>query len=436
MTELAPATLQRLTRLQPAGKDAPPRVEADGLPLPVQLNPATLTLTRHNNVDRGGVTTGTQKAQSPSAENATLAFDLEFDTSEQGSGSEHVDVRAWTAVVRQFVEPPPDAPGKAPPAVQFAWGTLIFNGVVDQVTENLDYFAGDGTPLHAKVSLSITEQNFAYEAMKQGAAARDAQAATAPGGATAQPRPPDGPPPGAAPGSSGTSHPQQVVQASAGESAQQLLARLGLDPAAWRAAMNGLDSPLDLGAGVSVQLGPEVSAGAGLGASLQFSAGPALTSPDALVAALDPAGVTGPVEPGFTLAAAGGVAAARMAVQAYAVSSALATNTDAPASVRNPAPGIAAGAATATGPDPRALTYGWAVPLQRRAQPSTAASAAAGGAGSVSARARREELPAVTALTAPWERLPTGGHDAADAVQRRRDAGATTLRWRPGGDCS
>ena len=54
-------------------------------------------------------------------------------------------------------------PAVPSPAVRFAWGTIVFDGIIEQVTEDLDYFAADGTPLRAKVGVTITEQNFHYE---------------------------------------------------------------------------------------------------------------------------------------------------------------------------------------------------------------------------------------------------------------------------------
>src|SRR5262249_40862735 len=140
----------------------------DGDPIPVQFNPASLKISRRNNVDRGGVTTTTVKRQHPSQENSSLSFELQFDTAEQGSAGTYVDVRRWTALIRQFVEHPPDRPGGPPPAVRFAWGTLSYDGIIEEVTEDLDYFAPDGTPLHATVAVSIKEQNYQYEANQQG----------------------------------------------------------------------------------------------------------------------------------------------------------------------------------------------------------------------------------------------------------------------------
>ncbi|WP_327134188.1 hypothetical protein OG311_29845 [Streptomyces sp. NBC_01343] len=321
MTALVHATLQRLTVTAQPGKDRPPLVkEADGSrPLAVQFNPATLRISRNNNVDRGGATTKNQKVQHPAQEGSTLAFDLEFDTAEQRGGGQYVDVRRWTALVRQFVEPPAKSTDP-PPAVRFVWGTLRYNGIVTQVTEELDHFAPDGTPLRAKVGVTIVEQNFAYQAHDEGPGTRDARTATEAGDRRT----------GAAPGTAGTSRPRQVVQAREGESAQQLLSRLGLDPAAWRGAMSGLDSPLTLAAGAAVQLGAEVSAGfaatAGTGLSAGFAGDAAPTSVAGLAAALGTGRAPGadPALAGFVLGAAGGIAASADIVAGAAVDTATA----------------------------------------------------------------------------------------------------------------
>ncbi|MFJ3204921.1 hypothetical protein [Streptomyces sp. NPDC086989] len=479
MTALVHATLQRLTVTAQPGKDQPPLVrEAEGSkPLPVQFNPATLRISRNNNVDRGGATTKNQKVQHPAQEGSTLTFDLEFDTAEQRAGGQYVDVRRWTALVRQFVEPPAKA-SDPPPAVRFVWGTLRYNGIVTQVNEELDHFAPDGTPLRAKVAVTVVEQNFAYQAHAEGPGTRDARSATEAGDRPA----------GAAPGTSGTSRPRQVVQARDGESAQQLLSRLGLDPAAWRGAMSGLDSPLTLAAGATVQLGAEVSAGfaaAGISLSAGYAGAAAPTSVEGLAAALGltaPPQAGAPAAPGhgagagsgagagadpalagFVISAGGGIAASTELVTGAAVDSATARaragfevppapdrppgGRDAQAGATGPAgspyrapgrgPGLPGPAGYAPRPelDRRALGYGRGIPLRARADPGTLAEVRAGGGRSLADRARREEVPAPDPGAAPWERLPPAapGRTAADCEQRGRDAGPTTLRWTPRG---
>ncbi|MET8625815.1 hypothetical protein ABZW30_19040 [Kitasatospora sp. NPDC004669] len=467
MAELAHATLQRLTVTKAGAKDQPPRVKGDGPKVEVQFNPVTLRLSRNNNIDRGGIGTRTEKRQSPSQEHATLAFDLAFDTAEQGGPGTYVDVRDWTALVRQFVEPPREKKGNPPPIVQFQWGTFLFNGIVTQVSEELDLFAPDGTPLRAKVAVTIVEQDFAFEANQKGSGARDARAATDPGAPQA----------GSTPGTAGTDQPQQVVQAQAGESAQQLLARLGLDPAAWRGAMRGLASPLSLTAGFNVQLGVEVAAGGSIGLSAGFAGEVAATSVAGLAGALGigpdaaPPGAqaaqagavggtgTAPVgvgaddmtAAGFALSAGGGIAAsantvggarAALAVDqargAFAVpgppgagTAPAPTGGGASSGGRPPAPVSPVAMSPTT--DPRALTYGRGVPLRARADPGTLAEVAAGGARGLAGRARAQELPPPDGVTPPWEHLPpvTPARTAADCAQRRRDAPPSTLRWRP-----
>ncbi|GGR84785.1 hypothetical protein Snoj_42980 [Streptomyces nojiriensis] len=469
MTALAHATLQRLRRGPSEGKDKPARVLDDGPAVSVQFNPVSLRISRNNNTDRGGTTTRTQKRQHPAQEGSTLTFDLEFDTAEQRSGGQYVDVRLWTALVRQFVEPPKGKAADPPPVVRFVWGTLRYNGIVTQVNEELDYFAPDGTPLRAKVGVTIVEQNFAYEAHDEGPGTRDTKSATEPGA----------PRTGAAPGTSGTARPQQVVQAQEGESAQQLLSRLGLDPAAWRGAMSGLDSPLTLAAGASVQLGAEVSAGfsaaAGIRLSAGFAGGIAATSVGGLSAALGMGG--GPVNPrsgrpgrgpavtagggavaaaaasvtgagegadsgygagadaalaGFALSAGGGIAASADAVLGAAVELATARarqSFEMPASAapgpysataapgRGPYPAVPGPGRTAAArpaappgalrrPDRRSVGYGQGVPLRARADAATLGEAEAGGGRSLADRARHEETPAPDPGAAPWERLP------------------------------
>lgn len=391
MTALVPATLQRLTRVGKPAPNQPARVKPDGDALPVQFNPATVKISRRNNVDRAGATIGSQKVQHPSTEPSTLTFELEFDTAEQGTSTARVNVRRWTALLRQFVEPPDDKPEEAAPAVQFAWGTLIYRGIVTDLSEDLDHFAPDGTPLHAKVNITISEQRFELEATA-GAARRDAGGALAQGGISASASLGLGAGAslgisggfgasfgasaslgaGAALGMSGTADPTSLVAALDGESAQQLLARLDKDPAGWRAAMNGLDSPLALSAGGTVQIGAEVDVGVGLDVRSGFASADGRAD-------------------GFALSAAGGIAAATAQVE---VSGANVATAQARASFDVPA-GVSSASV-----DVRASTYGHGVPLQ-------------------------------VITTIPG--FTTGSGDAAaDAAQRARDTGSSTLRWSPG----
>ena len=299
-TDLAPAKLTRLKQVAAKGKKGKPSYEAEKKgSFEVQFNPTSLKITRSNNLDKGGATTGTQKRQTPSVQPATLSFDLEFDTAEGDAQGQPLDVRELTHVVRQFTEPTKENPDAPPPAVRFEWGSFRFQGIVTQLTEDLDYFSPTGRPLRAKLSLTITEQNPEWEAGAIGPGARNARAArppgaargtptTGPGGATA-PAGVGGTGPGAGP----TPDPVTTALAQAGESVQQLMARLDEDPATWRTAMAGLQSPLSLAAGAQVRLGASASASAGLGTGAGFTASPGVGATASVRAALGGAGTAG-----------------------------------------------------------------------------------------------------------------------------------------------
>lgn len=294
MIEIAQATLQRLDDVKGGPKDKD-MVRKSGDQIKVQFNPTSLKLERRNNVSKGGATVKTTKRTTPSSEPATLTFDLEFDTAEEGGADQPADVRIKTAQIRQFVEQPPGS-GKPPPRVQFQWGSFTFNGIMDRVSEDLDYFAANGTPLRAKLSVTISEQDLQFEGNEKGPGARDAATATDPGGSPTR----------TGPGTSGTRTPDRAVVAKEGESAADVLTGLGLDPSAWRALMNNLDNPLDLGAGAQVELGVEVEGAGGIGVSAGFAAGAEFSAGAELSAAL---GVSGSFGAGVSAGFSAGVSA-------------------------------------------------------------------------------------------------------------------------------
>jgi hypothetical protein len=273
---LESAYLQRMVRRESTGKNGKATLVQEGDPIRVQFNPTSLRLTYTNNIDRGGVTTLNQRKQNPSAESATLNFDLEFDTAEERTEEGPVDVRTRTADIRQFVEPSPQRPKEPPPLLQFLWG-FSFVGIVTQLVEDIDFFSPEGRPLRAKASVTMKEVRLDMEAKTVGNGARTSDNATPPG----KPSPASG-----APGSAPASNPDRAAMAQAGESVQQLLARLNADPTAWRAAMTGLDNPLSLPAGAQVQLAEGASAGLGLGETAGFAADSAIRTAASLASAL------------------------------------------------------------------------------------------------------------------------------------------------------
>jgi hypothetical protein len=296
---LAKAILLRLKQIKGTGKNAKTTldVEPKGA-FPVQFNPTSLKITQQNNVDEGGATTQTQRRQNPSTQSATLSFDLEFDTAEEIGEGGPVDVRTKTLIIRQFAEPAGSKGKDPPPLLKFIWGTFTFVGIVTQLTEDIDLFSPEGRPIRAKVSVTVKEVRLDLEGKTAGAGARTGEGATPPG----EPNPASG-----APGTPPAPNPDTAALAQLGESLQQLLARLNADPATWRAAMRGLDSPLALAAGAQVQLTASASAGLGLGVTAGFAAGLAVGGTASLAGAL---GVGGGIGIGGRIGVSGGVGVA------------------------------------------------------------------------------------------------------------------------------
>ena len=405
MSELTKANLWVLKQVSAGGNGVPPKVER-GEKYEVPLNPTSLRIERRNNVDRGAVTAGAQRRQHAATEGATLSFDLEFDTSDLDAGVD-ADVRRQTAKVLQFTTPPEDDRKAAPPRVEFQWGTLIIAGIMTQATEEIDYFSPEGRPLRAKVSVSITEQDLRLEKNEAGAGLKNANSASAPGN-----RSPTGP------GGSGTHVPDTQVKANDGESAQQLASRLGGDPTAWRSLMNGLDSPLNLAAGTTVEVGPEVMGGSSIGVSTGFGSGLPPTSSSSLSAALQP---TARFDAGFVIAEVGGVTAAAQVVESAAAQQSIAR-----ARAAFVVPGGAVRPQGAPDVDPRSLSYGASIPLTLRLPSATRLEIEAGGGRTVSGRVGPAEVSLASSSAAlAWIPLPpdvSRDRQRADAEQRRRDA--------------
>jgi hypothetical protein len=311
--------------------------KALGPPVDVQFNPATLRLRMNNSVGDGR-SRGLQRRQYMGQSSTVLSLELIFDTSDDGNS-----VREKTAIVEKFVLPRGKG-REAPPKLRFHWGVFVFDGVVEDVSIDLEYFAPNGTPLRAKVSLSIKEQNPAFQFPKA------SQAYDSPN----------------VPGAN-------VVRALAGESAPELAARVGLDPTAWRGLGVDLSGGLELRAGAeaSFTVGANASAGLGLNAGINAGMGMSLEASVGLETATAlPVGRGGGVTTvdrghaaGLAVSAAGGV---RAALESVAVSKTEAAREAARAGFT---PTLAQDPLETTGPSRPSL--GPARPAERPEQPLT-----------------------------------------------------------------
>lgn len=452
--------------------------------IPVQFNPASLKLTLSNNTE-GGQSTARPQRQYTGNSSTELAFDLVFDTADEDDGSGGArNVREKTGKVEQFVLAQGSGAGrKSPPRVMFRWGGLEIRGVVTQLAVDFDLFAPDGTPLRAKMGISIKEQDAKYELLEAGpGSSREGNAPPAGGGGGR-----------GAPGGGGGGEGDRSGVAQEGESAADFARRMGLDPAAWRGLSLGPANPLSLSAGLEIGFDASLSLSAGVGVSLGFSADVGISleaslglEASASVSAGASFAANAEASAGFALSAAGGVSAAAETVaiaraeaaagdtiRAFgatnaAASTALPTgratpaasgaaasylpasspsaspaaatgSTASPASDRAtsaspssdagnaaPAAGAETGAAVPRGyapprADPRAVSYGFGVPLRPRVGPAGAANA-----GIVALRpyAVARDVPVTRDPTAPpWIGLPASSRPASPPASPAQTGG-------------
>lgn len=138
-----------------------------GRKVKVQFNPETLKVTFANQIVQPsgpGDQRGTPGRQFVGAGTTKLSLQLWFDVTALPQDSKAVkDVRRLTQDIAFFITPKEVEPGKdgpqfVPPAVRFMWGSFQFDGMVDSLEENLEFFSPDGRPLRASMSLGLTQQ--------------------------------------------------------------------------------------------------------------------------------------------------------------------------------------------------------------------------------------------------------------------------------------
>jgi hypothetical protein len=150
-----------------------------GTAVEVQFNPASMVYSVDNSVAQQSGPP--KKAQYVAQFSGKLTMDLQFDTT--GTGT---DVRIDTNKVALFMQatgtaqagaqnaaqnaaPPSSnggtqpAPAKAPPVLQFQWGTYIFQGIMDSFKETIDFFSADGIALRALVSIGLSRQDQVFD---------------------------------------------------------------------------------------------------------------------------------------------------------------------------------------------------------------------------------------------------------------------------------
>ncbi|MCX7789850.1 MAG: LysM peptidoglycan-binding domain-containing protein [Chloroflexaceae bacterium] len=212
--------------------------KSDGKRVAVQFNPENLKVTFSNQIATptgSGSQEGSPARLFVGAGSTKLAVQLWFDVTALAPEAERVeDVRELTREVIYFITPIPDGDHFRPPATAFIWGSFSFAGIVDSIEETLEFFAPDGKPLRAGLSIQMSQQRIPSYVPGRGV--------------------PQTPPPGAQGGPGGRpAGASPLTQAPAGASLQRLAASQGAD---WRAvaAANGIENPRQLTPGQLLDL--------------------------------------------------------------------------------------------------------------------------------------------------------------------------------------
>lgn len=217
----------------------------------VQFNPETLTVA-FSNQNASGDQRGGGAIQFVGKGQTKLNLELWFDVtaplpaSGDGPTTETEeppdDVRKLTEKVAYFMKPKESGQKDKfiPPGVRFVWGTFLFEGVMESLSEKLEFFSADGKPLRAQVTISLAAQEiqFKFNPGASGAAAGATPGATGDGGTG-----------GGAP--AGT---QPVQTTKPGDTVQSIAAKNGNSN--WKdvAAQNNIEQPHKLPPGTQIKL--------------------------------------------------------------------------------------------------------------------------------------------------------------------------------------
>lgn len=403
-------------------KDNKPETE-DGDEIPVQFNPSSLKLTLSNHTE-GGQSTARPQRQYTGNSSTELAFDLVFDSADEAGpgGTDPRNVRERTAAVEQFVVAQTGSGDRqSPPRVMFKWGGLKIKGVISQLSIDFDLFASDGTPLRAKMAVSIKEQDAKYEMLEAGPGSTKSDNAPPPGGGGS-----------GTPGSGGGTGGDKAGTALDGESAADFAARMGLDPSAWRGLSLGGGNPLSLSAGLEIGFDASLSLSAGVGLSIGFSADVGVSleaslglEASASVSAGASFSASAQAAAGFALSAAGGVGAA---VETAAIARSAAA---AKATVQSFG---AAGASTTTslptGGSTAAASGAAAAFLPSPAASASAAGGTAAGGGATASAASASTSPTTAAAAATASASATGASSATSPTSTAA-SGSTPSAYAP-----
>jgi nucleoid-associated protein YgaU len=123
----------------------------------VQFNPEEYTLNRESSFAQMAVPgLSGPVVQFVAGQAQTIDMELLVDTTETNpAGGPGTDVRRLVGDVTSLMDIDPDL--HAPPPVVFAWGQLTFTCVLTKVSQRYVLFRADGTPLRARLTVTLSE---------------------------------------------------------------------------------------------------------------------------------------------------------------------------------------------------------------------------------------------------------------------------------------
>ena len=130
----------------------------NGVALTVDFDPKSLQLTytatgAPSGTDKTSAGTWNKSAAQQTGQSVSLSVDLLFDTSADGSSVQDKTDLLVTLTL------PNNLSGKsaARRVVRFSWGSFLFYGNVDSMTQTIDFFTADGIPLRASIHLGLSQ---------------------------------------------------------------------------------------------------------------------------------------------------------------------------------------------------------------------------------------------------------------------------------------
>ncbi|MER5528012.1 LysM peptidoglycan-binding domain-containing protein [Streptomyces sp. NPDC002677] len=201
-----------------------------GVHLVVDFDPKSLRLT-YSPTGVTGADAATKSgalskfASQQTGQSTTLSIELLFDTT-----AENTTVQAKTEKIVRFTEPDtsnPSAPARR--GMRFAWGSFLFDGVVQSLGQTIDFFSDTGIPLRATVEMTLT----GVQPPDQSAAPPPAAPPVSFGAGT-----------GAVTGPAAPVGTTPLTLSQSGDTVQSIAARSGAG-VSWKtiAAANGIDNP-------------------------------------------------------------------------------------------------------------------------------------------------------------------------------------------------